>query len=243
MGHDFRHMLVRQGQRIGEIGSGDRIVAARIFHLRDQLLATAGVAGHRIDRHGIIRGQQPCAHQGGDQGDCPGRIAARVGNELRAGDALSLAFGQLGKAESPVGIAPVGGRGVDEPRSGVGRECHRFPRGIVGQAQNGNVGFAQKPGPDSRIPPLLNRHRHQLDVAPFLQPRYDLQASCSVFTVNENLGSHRASPFMQILSGAYAALRIQFTKLLIRFASVIVVIGVLQAVPDNAWQQRLRLSR
>jgi hypothetical protein len=101
----------------------------------------------------------------------------------------------------------VRGRRVNEPGSGIGRQRHRFARGIIGQAQDGNVGLAQEPASAPPDRAAARPASTSVDVCSALQPRYDLQAGCAVFAVNEDLGSHRASPFMQIKSGACAALR------------------------------------
>ena len=58
----------------------------RVFHLRDHLLAAAGIAGDGIDRHRIVFRQDAGLPQRADESDRAGRVAAGIGDEPGVAD-------------------------------------------------------------------------------------------------------------------------------------------------------------
>ena len=62
----------------------DVVVVGWVFHLRDHLLAAAGIAGDGVDADRIIGWQHACHDERADQGDRAGRVAAGIGDQARA---------------------------------------------------------------------------------------------------------------------------------------------------------------
>ncbi len=103
------HMLVVQAQRVDAIGVVGVVDRRRVFKLGDHGLPAARIAGDGVDSDRPGLRDQPVLHQGTDQGDETGGIAAGIGHARRGGHRLALRAGHLRKAVGPAGRHPVGG--------------------------------------------------------------------------------------------------------------------------------------
>ena len=119
IGPHFGQVLVLQVQPVQEMRRGDGVLARWVFHLGDHLLAAARVAGHRIDRNGIVGRQKAGVPQRTQQRDRPCRVAARVGDEAGFPDAPGLFRLKFRKAVDPPFGGAKRGAGIDQPRRSV----------------------------------------------------------------------------------------------------------------------------
>ena len=94
---------------------------------------------------------------------------------------------EFGKAVSPVGTAPVRGRGINEPGGGIFRQCHRFPGNRVGQTEDYQVRAVDKLLFHPGILALVSGNLKQFDVLAPFDPVCYLQSSGAFLSVYEYL--------------------------------------------------------
>ena len=66
-------------------------------------------------------------------------------------------------------------------------------RGVVGQAEDGDVGFLQQVGAQIEVAALGFGYRQDCKIVARRQPRPDLQAGCAVFAIDEDFRFHDLS--------------------------------------------------
>src|SRR6218665_3301646 len=81
---------------------------------RDQLAATAGVAGHAMEHQGCVGRQPPRIPQWAQQAQRAGGKAAGVGYAHRAGNALPLAGRHFWKTIAPARTDTVRHTGIEQ---------------------------------------------------------------------------------------------------------------------------------
>ncbi|MNV68135.1 hypothetical protein D3C71_1609660 [compost metagenome] len=86
---------------------GWRIQSAWPFVRVHTRSAAAGIARHRVDCNGIVGGHQCRQHQGAQQRDGAGGVAAGVADTLRVGNAGGLRCAHFGQAIHPLRIGAV----------------------------------------------------------------------------------------------------------------------------------------
>ena len=180
--HDFRHMLVALAQGVEEMGGRGACV---IFG--DQGLATAGIARHAGQCRGVFGRQDPGIAQGPDQRDRAGGVAADIGHARGTRDGLALSW-QFGHPVGPAGRDPMRGGGVDDAR--VARKRHRLARGVIGQAEDGDVGLREGLGAGVGVLAAGRIDRDEVHIRAPIQPLADLQAGGAGLAVDEYLGHH-----------------------------------------------------
>ena len=123
----FRQMFVSQAKRVGT----RRVDALRALVIGDHLLAAAGVAGDGIGRDLRIGGQQATYDQRPDRQNEGAGVASGIGDAFAGADFGALILGQFGQAKRPGGVDAVRRRRVNDAGSGIVRQRHRSPCGIV----------------------------------------------------------------------------------------------------------------
>ena len=215
----------------------------RLLHLRDHLLAAAGIARHRVHGDRVVFRQDARRHERPDERDRPGRIAARIGHQPRAGDLGCLILVHLGEAVDPVGVDPVRRGGVDEPRRvGAGEHLHGFPRAFVGQAQDGDVRLLEEILPHRLVAPFRLGDGNHVEVGASGKPRPDLQPGGAVFAVDEYSRFHGLVLEKACVSSDLPAVSESGRQAVESKSQLIVAHGVPQAGRDNAWRRTPRQS-
>ena len=131
--------------------------------------------------------QQPGIHQR-PHGQNEGRgVAAGVGDTLAVADALALLRVQLGQTIGPGRVHAVGRAGVDDAGGGVVDQRHRFARGRVGQAQEGDIRRVQQPRTLGRILAQRRVDAQHRDIATPAQILVDLQTGRSFLSIYKDL--------------------------------------------------------
>ena len=159
----------------------------------DHGAAAAGVAADGVDADRVVSRKQPSRHQGAQQGDGAGRVAAWVGDAGGAGDALGLPLLQFRHAVNPVGVDAVGGAGIQQLRrpTAQGRgEGGGFPCGFVMQAEDREVHLAHHVLPRRRILAVRRVDRSDGDAGHVLQALPDAQPRGPGFTIDEHAVAH-----------------------------------------------------
>src|SRR3546814_2255829 len=100
--------------------------------------------------------------------------------------------GDLGKAIDPARCDAVGGRGVDHPRPVVGDHRHRLARGIVGQAEDDEIGVVQRLGAPRGVLALGVGQGDERELAASGEPLGDFEPRGSGCPVDENCLYHRS---------------------------------------------------
>ena len=77
------------------------------------------------------------------------------------------------------------GRGIDHPGRIAVDHGDRLARGIIGQAENGDVGFVQRVAPRRRVLARLAGQMNQVQFGAGFQPLADLQPGGPLFAVDE----------------------------------------------------------
>ena len=187
----FRHVLVLERQAVEEIVCSKMLRMVLVFHLRDHLFAAARIARNGVDADGIVGRQQARIAQRADKRNCTGRIAARIGDEARLGNAFTLTFGQFGETIGPVRVHAMSSRSInDTGRVMAFEQGNRFLGSIIRQAQDRNIGCAQIVGAQVLVAPLGFRNGDHFKIVAFGQTGADLQASGAVFAINEDFRFH-----------------------------------------------------
>ena len=160
----------------------------------DHGLAAAGIAGNagigdgKVVRHQAGGDERP---EGGDQAERP---AAGIGDETGLGDAPGLLAVHLGKAVDPARRDAMGGRGVDDAGMGVLDQRDAFPRRLVGQAEDGDVGGVERLLAGGQLLAALRGQRNQREVGPGAEAFPDFNAGGAGFAVDEDFRGHRSNP-------------------------------------------------
>ncbi len=133
-----------------------------------------------------IRRDQPRLHQRRDESKETCGIAAGVADPDRMSH--RLAPGDLGQTIGPAFGNAVGGGGVDHAGPRIADEGHGLPRGIVGQAQDHDIGVVERLGARARVlaPGLVKRDHAK--ACPSGQPLRDLEPRRARRAVDENAG-------------------------------------------------------
>ena len=179
-------VLVRQRQAIDAIAG----VGAAALELGDHRLAAARIARRRVEAERPVDGNQPGAYQRRDQRQESGGVAARVRHPPRLGDPPRLVGRQFGEAIGPAVGDAVSGGGVDDPGPVVVDQRHRLAGGVVGQAQDDDVGVVERLSPRRRLLALRLVQHHQRDLGPVRQAVADLQPGGAGGAVDEDGDAH-----------------------------------------------------
>ncbi|MCY1435181.1 hypothetical protein D9M71_512670 [compost metagenome] len=161
----------------------------------DRRATTAGVARHGVDVQGVVRRQQAGLDQWVQQRDGAGGIAAGIADTCALRDALGLLFVKLRQAIHPAWCGAVRRAGVDHPHLWVVDCGHGLAGGVVGQAQQGDVGAVDRFAAALRVLALGLGEGQQAKIATALQAGMDLQACGALVAVDENnRGVHARGP-------------------------------------------------
>ena len=179
-------MLVRQRQAI-------RAVRRHLAGLEtsDHALAAATIAGYGRHSQTSVGGNDPGRHQRACQRKEPGRIASGVADPRRTGDSIACAVKQLDKAEIPAFRRAMRRRGVDHPRADLGCQRSRFPRGVIGKAQDGDVACRHHLAPGGGVLALRIVECHRCDRRMRGETLVHLQAGRAGRAIDENAVGHR----------------------------------------------------
>ena len=82
------------------------------------------------------------------------------------------------------------GRCVDDAGAIIVDQRYRFARGIVGQAQDDDIGGVQRIAARAGVPPLLFRHGDQRQFGTPRQPVGDFDPGGAVTAVDEDVDAH-----------------------------------------------------
>ena len=170
-------------------------IRIRRFIFGDHLFPAAGVACQGKSRQTHIGAEQTVLHQGGDQGDKAGSVAAGIRDPLCKGDLLPLP-GQFRHAVNPSFRCPVGGGCVDDDPVRVCYEGNSLDGGGIRQAEEGNVCAVQRVCPGGGILAKILRKDHQPEILPVRKPVTDSQSGRSGASVNKN-SRHGCSPILR----------------------------------------------
>ncbi|MNP23424.1 hypothetical protein D3C76_1161340 [compost metagenome] len=102
------------------------------------------------------------------------------------GNAFGLLVVQFWQAIDPARGGAVRRTGVDHPHLRVVDRCHGFTSGVVGQAQQGDVGAVDGLAAALRVFALGLGQGEQAQVAAALQAGMDLQAGGALVAVDED---------------------------------------------------------
>ena len=169
----------------------------------DLLFAAAAVSGQRMGGQRVVGGQNAARDQRVHERAEAARVAARDGDAGRAGDGLAPVGGQLGKAVDPARRGAVRGRRVDDAHMTSG---HRdgLARGVVGQAEDGDVGVVDARAPRGGVLALLLADGEKLDVRPRGQPFGDAQSGRAGRAVYKHFCHESCSSIFLICSATRA---------------------------------------
>ncbi|MCY1196742.1 hypothetical protein D9M72_80920 [compost metagenome] len=191
---DFRRVLVRQAQPIELERRPLRPV--RPFVGVHAGAAAARVAGHGVHRHRVIGRHQACLDQRPQEGDGASGVAARVAHAPGLRDQPALLRVHFGKAVDPARIRAMRRTGVDHADRRVDDGGRRLARGLVGQAQDGDVAGVDRLGAALRVLALRLGQRQQPQVGAAVQALMDLQAGGALVAVDENKGMGHGAVFL-----------------------------------------------
>ena len=133
MDANFFRMLVLKAKTIKIEGAVRSIFRLIILKRRDKLFTAAGITGHRIYGRGMIRRDEPSAHQWMQYGDRTTGVASRIRDARSGSDFIALARRPLWKTKNPVRIGPVCDRGIDDAGGRSVDEGNSFPGCIIRQ--------------------------------------------------------------------------------------------------------------
>ena len=179
----FGYVLVIQGQAV--IAVGDVAIGLEPF---DQCLAAARIARDRVAAVRPVRREQALADQRRQKRDEAGRIAAWIADQR--GIRHLVPAGDFGKAEYPAIGSPVGRRSIDDPHFRVPGQHGGFAGGVVGQAENGEIGGMKGVTPGAGLLALLVVKQQQFKFAATFQPLDDLEPGGSGRAVDKHPGAH-----------------------------------------------------
>ena len=184
-------MLVLEAQTVKLEGR-----RAAVLETRDHGFAAAGIAAHRIDGDGIIRGHQAGIDQRPQQRDRAGRIAAGVRDLPRRLDFFGLIGRQFRKPVSPVRRDAKRGRGVQHLRRRGAHAVDQLDRllgGVIRQAQDHEIDVRHQRLLRLRILALVVGNRCHRHVVLRAEPLGNAEAGGAGAAVDEYDGLLRGS--------------------------------------------------
>jgi hypothetical protein len=176
------HMLMGEAERVGP----PACVGSPLFKLRDHRFAATGITGHGIDGQRPVARDDPGTDQGLDQREETRGIAAGIGYPLCAAQMVPPAFEDFGEAERPAGCRPVRGGGINHAGPVIVDQADRLDRGVIGEAEDDDIGVVQHLAPGSGILPTRLIDFEDREFRAPRQPLPYFKAGCAVATINEN---------------------------------------------------------
>ena len=170
MGAHFGQVLVRQGQRIG----ARCVDALRTTVGLDHLFAAARIAGDRMRRNLRSGRQQAACNQRPERQNEGGSMATGIGDALAGANPLALRAIEFRQAVDPARMDAMRRRGVDDAGRRVFGQRHRFPRRIVGQAEEGDIGGVDQPLALGRVLAFVRVDAQHLDIVALREVFVDL---------------------------------------------------------------------
>ena len=134
-----------------------------------------------------VAGHDAAIDEGAREEHEAGRIAPRIADTGRVANPLALVRVQLRQPVDPSVRDAVGGARVEHPHVVARNEADRLARGIVGQAQDHDVGLVEKPAPLLRVLARGLRYLHQRHVLPRREPLPNLEPGRARLPVDEHV--------------------------------------------------------
>ncbi len=156
----------------------------------DHILSSAGISGDGMDcdwmiaRHDVRRDQRP---EQRERADC---IASWVGDVFCCSDSLWLSFVPFWHAIGPVFFGAVSGACVEQFEARRCGHADGFARGVIGQAEHGEVGAVEGVLARAGIFALFVGEQNEFDAGLFGESFVDLQSGCADMTVYEDAFFH-----------------------------------------------------
>src|SRR5690606_3476228 len=143
---------------------------------------------------------------------------------------------QLRKAINPGGVGTMGRGRVNHARGGITlQHGDSFARGVVRQAQDGNVRGTEHLFAQAGVAAFGFRNRDHLNVLTTGQTLANLQAGGAVFAIYEDFRFHVSASKLRIFSSGYLRRRNQYSNRLILCVRPIACVSSPPAVRDSTW--------
>ncbi len=167
-----------------------------VFETFDHRLAAAGIAAHRIDADGVVRGHHTGIHERPQQRHRAGRITAGVRDFSRRPDLVGLVGREFRKTIGPVAGDPKGRRRIQHLGAGSSHavdQRDRLARGVIRQAEDDEVHLLHQRALRLRILALVLGNVPEHDVVLQAQPLANAKARGPGCAVDEHGGLRRGA--------------------------------------------------